>query len=74
MVSIKEKHDHERNSKIYCRACVPTWFVYLCFGMRLLCVWLGQKEKGAPLDPCLQQNVLCSLNECVNYLVRGENT
>lgn len=28
----------------------------------------------APLDPCLKQNVLCSLNECVNNFVREENT
>lgn len=29
---------------------------------------------GAPLHPCLKQNVLCSLNECVNNFVREENT
>lgn len=32
--------------------------------------WSGQ----APFDRCLKQNVLCSLNECVNNFVREENT
>ena len=34
------------------------------------------KKKGnrAPLDPCLIQNVLCSLSECVTNFVREKNT
>lgn len=44
----------------------------------LLAVWhvaTGVDKKGAwaPLDLCSKQNVLCSLNECVNNFVREEN-
>lgn len=55
--------------------CTPACCVYLRFGMRLLCVCCRQERGGrAPLDPGLKQNVLCSLNECVNNFVREENT
>lgn len=58
--------------------CTPACCVYLWFGMEVTVCLLQTKklEVGGqtPLDPCLKQNVLCSLNECMNNFVREENT
>lgn len=64
----------KKSRKAHCWVCPLMWFVYSCFGMRLLSVWCRQKGMGARLDLCLQQNALCSLHECVNAFVREENT
>ena len=39
-----------------------------------VCLLQTKRGDGGALDPCLKQNVLCSLNECVNNFVREETT